>query len=323
MYDLTKLVSALRHLQKISPNMYKDIGGELMLHCPYCDDATRPNAFNHGHLYLAKNAPVFNCFRCDTSGTMVRLLIDTDFQDDETLKYIASFIKYNFISNYSKKSFMSYLDMSNLYNENIRRVLLFKKDNPKLFDTFKTYMINRIGNIDYNLFFIYPYMLKIKDNHFFTCSFNNGDNRYITSRSMSDSAFFRYKNSKDDTLYYFQPRNFNKFRRIVLGEGPFDIINLYLYSNLFKDCLFMSISGKKFASNIETLITNFLLIGSYEINIIFDNDYKNKNLVLFKCRKLAERYNPNISIKGYTPLNNFNDTGDFPQVMEIHYESNF
>ncbi len=317
MYDLTKLISVVRHLQNISPNMYKDIGGEILTYCPYCDDATRPNALNHGHLYFAKNSPVFNCFRCDTSGTMVRFLIDTEFRDNDTLQFIASFIKYKFISNYSKKSFLGYNDMGELYNQNISRLLSFKKINRDLFERFNHYITNRIGNVDYNLFFIYPYMLQIKNNHYFTCSFNNGDDKYITSRAIDESSFFRYKNSKEDTLYYFQSRNFNKYKRIVISEGPFDIISLYLYSNEFKDCLFMSISGKKFATNIETLITNFLLLGEYEINIIFDNDYKNKEMVLFRGRQLAMKYNPDITIRGYAPINPFNDTGEFPQVMEI------
>jgi hypothetical protein len=128
MYDLKKITPVIRHLQKISPNMYRDLGGELMLHCYACDDATRRNASNHGHLYLATNAPVFNCFRCGTSGTILRFLIETGFRDEEVLKYISSFIRYNFIKNYSRKISTNSLNIDLIYEENINRIIKFKKE---------------------------------------------------------------------------------------------------------------------------------------------------------------------------------------------------
>ena len=127
----------------------------------------------------------------------------------------------------------------------------------------------------------------------------------------------RYKNSDQTSLYYFQSKDFEKFDRIVIGEGPFDIISLYLYSNLFRNCLFISISGKKYMSSLELLITRFMLIGNYEINLIFDSEFKFKEPTIIRSRFLSERYNQNIIVKGFSPLEPFGDTGDFPQVMEI------
>lgn len=312
MYDLKKITPVLRHLNKVSPNMYTDMGSEIQIHCPFCDDAQRPHASNHGHLYLAINAPVFNCFRCGTSGTILRLLLETGFTDDDVIKYISSFIRYNFIKDYSKKVSTSYKQIQNLYINNTTKVVEFKKNNIDLFKTFQKYIINRIGNVDYNTFFIHPIMLE----NSLCCGFNNSDNEFITARIISKSKA-RYINSKENYLYYFQPNNFEIYNQIVIGEGPFDIIPLYLFSNKFKNCLFISIGGKKYLSTIEYLITRFILIGKYEIHLIFDSDFKLPNLTLNRCKFLVEKYNSDILVKGYTPIEPFQDTGDFPQVTEI------
>lgn len=318
MYNLKTITPVITHLQQISPNMYRDIGGEIMLHCPYCNDAQRTNASNHGHLYIAVESPVFNCFRCDTSGTMIRLLVETGYNDSDVLDYIASFIKYKFIKNYSKMSLVRSEDLNKLYLNNIEKTNRFK-DKNKL-NLFLNYIKERIGSVDYNLFFIYPDMVRIKGSDLFCCCFNNSNNQFITSRVITATNNIRYKNSPENSLYYFQERDFSKYKRIVLTEGPFDIISLYLYSNMFKDCLFISISGKKFLSELEKLITKFILIGNYEVNLVFDNDYKKPNITLIQSRFLSQKFNPDISVKGFIPEKRVNDVGDFPQVMEIGNE---
>lgn len=312
MYDLKKITPVIRYLNRISPNMFRDIGSEIMIHCPFCDDAQRAHASNHGHLYVAINAPVFNCFRCGTSGTILRLLIETGFEDEEIIKYISSFIKYNFIKDYSKKVSTSYKQIQNLYVNNTSKVVEFKKKNIEQFRIFYKYVIDRIGNVDYNTFFIHPMMIE----NSLCCGFNNSDKEFITARIISKSKA-RYINSKENYLYYFQAKNFEIYNRIVIGEGPFDIIPLYLYSNLFKNSLFISIGGKKYLPAIENLITHYILLGRYEINIIYDSDYKNPENSLKRCKFLVEKFNNEILVKGYIPIEPFQDTGDFPQVMEI------
>lgn len=312
MYDLKKITPVIRYLNKISPNMYRDLGGEIMLHCPFCDDAQRPHASNHGHLYIATNSPVFNCFRCGTSGTIIRLLIETGFRDDEVIKYISSFIKYNFIKDYSKKVSTSYKQIQNLYINNTAKVVEFKNKNIEGFNIFYKYVKDRIGNVDYNTFFMHPLMIE----NSLCCGFNNSDEEFITARIISKSKA-RYINSKENYLYYFQPKNFEIYNRIVIGEGPFDIIPLYLFSNRFKNSLFVSIGGKKYLSSVEHLVTRFILIGKYEINLIFDSDFKSPGISLNRCKFLAEKYNTEILVRGFVPIEPFQDTGDFPQVMEI------
>jgi len=317
MYNLKQITPVVRHIQKVSPNMFRETGGEFMVHCPYCSDAMRKNASAHGHMYIAIDSPVMNCFRCETSGTIIRFLIDTGFDDADVLKYIASFIQYRFIKNYSKRSIVSVKSMNELYKANIERLTNFKKQDPERFNIFRNYIISRIGNVDYNLFFIYPNIVKIKDKNYFGCGFNNSNNQYITTRIANPNSYFRYKNSEQNNLYYFQIKDLNRYNRIVITEGAFDIIVLYLYSNLFKDSLFISISGKKYMAEVESLITKYALLGKYEINLIFDSDFKNPNITLSRCINMSSHYNQDIIVRGYIPLQPFNDTGDFPQTTEI------
>jgi hypothetical protein len=60
-----------------------------------------------------------------------------------------------------------------------------------------------------------------------------------------------------------------------------------------------------------------MLIGEYEINLIFDSEFKFKEPTIIRSRFLSEKYNQNIIVRGFAPLEPFGDTGDFPQVMEI------
>ena len=315
MYNLKTITPVIRHLQKISPGMFRDTGGELMIFCPYCDDSKRKNASNHGHMYLAVNMPVFNCFRCDTSGTIIRFLIDTGFTDEEVLKYIASFVKYKFVKNYSKTSIVNNQIITQLYKQNVDRVNKFKNEKTDQFLRFKQYLTKRIGGVDYNIFFIFPYFLDSKGQKYLSCGFNNSDNEIIGYRLIDSHPYFRYK--KNPNQYHFQSRDFDKYQEITIGEGPFDIITLYLYNKLFKDSYFLCLNGKNYVSTIEKLVMKYILIGNYRINLIFDRELKNPSLTLRKCQYIAEQYNEEIEIKAYLPIPPFQDTGQFPQVMEL------
>jgi len=180
---------------------------------------------------------------------------------------------------------------------------------------FKNYIFNRLGqNINFCDFLIYPG--KINNN--VTCDFYNSESELIIQRYASENNKYRFKiNKTSSQLYYFQQKNFEKYNRIVLTEGPFDMLNLYLYNGIFKNCLFFSISGKKFVSVIEKLVCQNMFIGHYQFNLIFDSDVKNHQFFLYKARQLVSFLNPNIEVKGYLPLLKNSDVGDYPAVIEV------
>lgn len=74
--------------------------------------------------------------------------------------------------------------------------------------------------------------------------------------------------------------------------------------------------GKNYGKIVEWLCSEHLLIGDYNINLIFDNDNKNKNLTLGFTKKIAKRLNSNININGYQPIIN-NDVGECPLLSKL------
>lgn len=327
MYDLTKIHSALSHLQNISPTMFQDKGSHYMMFCQFCNDATRKPNPAHGHLYVSKELPVFYCQRCGKAGTILNLLISTGFNDEECLEFISSFLKYKFTKDHykqiEKKKKTKKISLRDHFVEEIKKV---KKEEPKNYDVFLNYLHNRVGTFDYLFFLLTPGYVSIKTKYnsflnFFSCKFNNTQGEFSTARIIEQNEYFRFKNSGKDNLYFFQDLDFENQKSIVLTEGPFDIINTYLYNNTFNNnqTFFASVNGKKFLSSIEKLVMQELLIGNYEINIIFDNDDFQYLKTLNKTRSLIKNLNNNIIIRGWLPslANSAKDVSDFPSLIEI------
>lgn len=310
MFDITKIGPIIQHLKSIS-NYYKEINNEIIMFCQYCDDATRTKA-DHGHLYISKTAPVFNCFRCSSSGNLIRLLIDTGFVDEDIIKYLSSFIKYKTTKDYyrSKKKPTK---LKQIQDGIIKRNLDFEIQFKDKFELYKNYLYSRIGDVDYGNLLISPTYFAGK----LSCMFTNSDNENVALRLIEPYKDFRYHlNQETSGKYYFQEKNFENIKTVVLTEGPFDMLNLYLYTSEFKNSYYIALNGKKFTSAIETLILEDFLIGNLEINMIFDDDVQNYKTYLFRARLLAKQYNQNVIIKGWKPLTG-KDTGDFPAITEL------
>jgi hypothetical protein len=305
MFNILSYNGIVNHLNRISPNMFKQTSGEIVIHCPYCGDADRSNAGSHGHLYLAKDSPVFHCFRCDESGTLVRLLSETGFTDAETLSHLKRTTKFYYSKDYydidnNKKTKIK--DFKLKYNQ---RIIEFEKTKPQDYQFFSNYIHSRIGRVEFSDFLLYPNEHWKKP----ICEFYNLDGECSVKRyTTGDLRYFEKK-----SIYYFQ--NFDNAKKIVLAEGPFDIINLYLYNNKFKDCHFISINGKSYTSVLEKLIQSTLLLGEYEIHLVYDTDNPRYKQSTYGCKALAKIYNKNISIRSWLPCLS-KDTGDIPFVEE-------
>jgi hypothetical protein len=182
------------------------------------------------------------------------------------------------------------------------------KDNKNEYDIFSEYIYERTGIKDFCEFFILPKIL----NENLICEFYDSYGKCVVKRTVgSDSRYFDNKGK-----YFFQELDFAAKNRIVVAEGPFDIINMYLYTPQFKNCVFISINGKNYRRNIENLILSDLLVGTFEINLVFDNDNRNYNYDLFGIRRNSKILNRDITVKGWLPIIG-KDTGDYPVVKEI------
>jgi len=310
MYEITKISPIISHLKNIS-NYYKEQGGEIVIFCNYCDDSTRQKA-NHGHLYISKSHPVFHCFRCSSSGNLIRLLIDTGFTDEEILTHLAQFIKYKTTKDYYKTK-RKVTKFKQIQEDIIKRNLDFEMKYRDKFEIYKNYLCSRIGNVDFSQLLISPSFYNNK----LSCMFTNSIGEDIVLRLIEPYKDYRYHLNQDTSgKYYFQEQDFENITNIILAEGPFDIINLYLYNSIFKNSYFIALNGKKYSSAIETLILEEFLIGDIQFNFIFDNDVTNYKTYLYRAKTIAKYYNQNIIIKGWKPVVG-NDTGDYPAVIEI------
>ncbi len=307
LFNFPTIISFLKNQSKI----FTTVGNsEVVIHCPYCDDATRKRAFNHGHCYLSAQHPVWHCFRCESSGSLPRLLLDYGFSDDEVFKDLKYYINFKFktdsykniINDKTKKTFNIDIHTKNH---------MFKDKHLDDFKNIEKYINKRIGSlIDYNQFGMVGGKLEGGKNciHFINSNGERNVSRYITGNK-------RYKKYNPDllNLYFFQKWNFDLYDNIVLAEGPFDIINLYLYTN-HKKTFFISMNGKNYFSTLNHLLMTELLLGKYKIIYLFDNDVKNYKYIIKKSKILIDKLNSNIKIDFLLPLIG-KDVGDFPATI--------
>ena len=326
MFDVNQIPPVLEHLKQISPNMFRVIPqGEIIIHCPFCDDALRKKALNHGHLYISTTMPVFSCFRCNSSGTLLSLLLQTGFDDQDVLKYISSFIKINFTKDYFRLRNQTNLAprFSHLKKELLKYTLNFKKNYYNHYINYRNYINKRLGpDVDPSTFLLSPSLYK---NSILMCRFTNHIGENVLLRHTDNNVSYNQRyivNTNTSNLYYFQNIH-NNINKITICEGPFDVISLYLYNDLFKDNIFISINGKNYVNNLERLIIMYYLIDDLEINIIFDSDHYNKSRkILLMLKKIIQIYNGKIWINAFKPLIG-NDVADFPAVVKIDWETKY
>jgi hypothetical protein len=179
---------------------------------------------------------------------------------------------------------------------------------------FEKYIETRLLNVNYDKFRIYPSYDEI--NNTLLCNFNNYYNEFSAARVIySNKLKFRYIKRENSKFYYFQnPFDYNA---ITICEGPFDIINLYNYSNMFNNSCYFSINGKSYITSTIKIVSEFYLSNQkLKINIVFDSDIKNTKYIekrfLFKLNNI----NSNITFKFYKPQFS-KDVSDILMLEEI------
>ena len=276
-------------------------GQYIEMFCPICDDATRKYKPDHGHFNIARYGNFCKCFRCDYSNSLSRLLISLGYNDQTILSLLSRNNTQNFVYSNSNK-------LNNLADINIKQNLIdfytnFEQTNNNVFKQYLNYIDNRMGNINPIDFFMKPLI----NNGYLLVSFYNYNGSLVTSRYITPHKKFRYliPSNQIKPYYYFQDlNNIDTYTSIVICEGAIDLINIYNYCMLFSGAFFISIGGKQFKKILRELISNYLLIGSYIFNIIFDNDGKNWQFkkLISSCTDIVLSLNPNCSINFYYPI---------------------
>jgi hypothetical protein len=316
-FNLLKIPEVISHLKKIS-NLYKQINDkEIQIFCPYCNDATRKHNPTHGHLYLSVHSPVFHCFRCNASGVLTKLLYDTGFDDIEILKYIHSFVNYRFSKDFLvgvRREVPKRLEFQReLQNQNQNFIL----SNYKEYTIIRKFIYEKIGFVtDYTKFNILPGIYteyQTKKQHL-VVYFVNDNLQHQLCRFLFPIKR-RYKKFLPGKFsFQNNPTNYTSF---TISEGPFDIINLFLYNPDFRNTFLYSINSKNYIKSAEDLIISEMLIGKFQLNIIFDPDIKYTYFIKKRILKIINRLNDNIELKCYVPTCPKLDVGDFSEVILI------
>jgi len=307
-FDLTKFHNTISHLKIISPT-FNEVGDHYIICCPYCDDATRKNIIDHGHLYISKTIPVFYCHRCDTAGSLLSLLNLTEFNDDNELNNLKQVIKFKLDINYLNiNKYKSKHSISDIINSK------YKEIPKKQLHDYYEYLDTRIGKINYSKFLLFPEMIKNK----ITVGFFNYENEIVSYRFIKHTIRY-HKMKTQSNSYFFQPKKFDNVTDIIITEGQFDLIKLYLYNEKFNQnkTFYISSIGKNYTSCLTQLLHTELLLNSYTIHLVFDADnYKWKSITK-KCKYIST-INPKITIIPWVS-SYFKDANDCPELKLLKY----
>lgn len=295
MFLLESYPSILLHFKSLSRIFKKNSSGWYELFCPYCDDATRKINPNHGHFNLAPDYPFAHCFRCGIKVGLVKVLKDTNFPDLDLIYKIANENK--IVYNSSKK--IQLVKTNNnisaklaLYTQNFYSK--YKDD----FLLFRNYINKRCGEINPLDYFLIPNYIQ----HQPVVQILNSNNKICTNRFIYETEK-RYYIPPERSLYYFQTINdIISYDNIVFCEGAFDLINLHKYNSKFKNAFFIAIGGSNYKTAISSIVSNFLLIGNYMINIVFDKNVNNIDNLCQQIMSSIAVLNPNINFKFFIPI---------------------
>ena len=293
MYQITNYPDIIKYIKSVNNGRFKQSNGWYETYCPYCNDINRPNASSHGHMFICQSSEFFVCHRCDEKGHITKYL--------KTIGYCGCDL--NSIIKDTKKSFVITNQtrdiIYNKFNNFEGFYFKFKENNVNNYQRFLEYIKNRcnyINPIDYKL------SPNVIDNKL-VCDIYNKNYIRLTSRFIDNNSK-RYLNHSQKQYYYFQDiYDIVNKKNIIICEGSFDLINLSNYWRFNKEnSFFISIGGSHYTSIISYLLHEWLLIGKFNIFLIFDKDVNKKDIFMKNIKKLIRHFNSSINIKFYQPV---------------------
>jgi len=308
MFDIKQYPEILLHVKSISKICKPNPAGWYECFCIYCDDSTRNPNPKSGHFHLSPTFPFAHCFRCGIKVSLEKYLLDSGFKDYNVLNELKKFP----IFTYSSRSNIINYNIENNIKDNVKKhYIQFIKKYPEQFKKFRKYIYDRCLDINPIDFLLIPNF----QNNILQINFINSSGELSMTRNLSHNI--RYLASKIKKYYFFQNiSKIDEYENITIAEGAFDIINLYQYNPLFKNNFFICIGGINYQNLISDLITNFLLIGEYNINVVFDKNVFNTINKINSIKRLGNILNTNINFNFYIPTLT-KDVSDFMQIKKI------
>lgn len=242
MYSLNTLKSVQEVLkQKTGKAYFNSNSTELMTFCPNCE---RDRFFKNlkCHLYISTKSPIFNCFKCDFSGILPKLLNKLNIDTDKYIKQEDLDIG---INNKLKDIELDYSNFKDLKIPTINNNQFIEKQNYLKERFINEVDINKIDNL------IFDIKKFIEINNIETdettrkiidllqkqfVGFLSTRKSIIICRNIDKESDFRYYNLYLGKKSYFKDfygiinnsgKRFDNINNIVLSEGVFDIIQSY------------------------------------------------------------------------------------------------
>ncbi len=296
MFNLNNYEEVLFHIQSRLKRCKKQGSGWYETFCIYCDDAVRKFNPSHGHFHISPSYPFCHCFRCGTRQGLDKFLVDIGFQNQAILQQIKSFSGFTY-----NQTRLTGISIGESLVETQSKVegqySWFIQNNISELNEFFQYVYYRCLDIDPLKFFLFPYNYKGD----LQVRFMNYNGELIAGRNIKGKNRYQIIGSK--RYYYFQNiMNIDRYENIVVTEGGFDLINLYSYYYPFKDSFFISIGGNNYKGIIVDLINSFLLIGKYNIRVVFDRGLKFQDRIVSSIINQSNILNPEITFEFFLPI---------------------
>jgi hypothetical protein len=307
MFNITNFVDIVQFIESnykfnLNINWNKEW---VVTFCPFCNDATRKQNPNHGHLNFHKYTPFVHCFRCSYSSSLSEFLKDCDFPNKQIILKISKYDRFSKFTHHSNNNLDNISEINaDQYKTNFTDYCQnFRKYHFDDYIRYSIYMSERIGDYEPSQFFIRPNYYNFKGENILICEFLNYDLQLVSRRIVPPRDYIvRYIKHSKAVIYYYQPiYKLIDYKDIVVCEGPFDLINLYNTRVIGSDYFYISMNGPYYKKQLRNIISNFLMIGEYNIYIVVDNDLPNLKLLTRVCSKLANDLNSSINVYFYRP----------------------
>jgi hypothetical protein len=277
---------------------YNSNKSELVTFCPKCERERFNKKYKKGHLYISTQIPVFNCFKCSNSGSLIKLFK----QHDSDIKILLPDLEINLeVKNntYKLDRELNSLELQYTPSNDIIDLSQYERFSEKI-----KYLENRMGTNDINNIIMPNLVLDIKD-------FLNKNNIQIDKeklkmidylqdkfvgflsmkkslvicRNIEENSNFRYYTLHLGKHTYFKDfygiRNSEimdtSINTIVLAEGIFDILKTinndkfdYLKNN---SCLWASCLTNRFEITLKSCL-DYCKITKCNLIVLSDNDVK-------------------------------------------------
>lgn len=296
MFVLDNYSEIILHLKNISRIFKKESSGWYSMFCPFCDDAVRKANPRHGHFHVSPTYPFAHCFRCSTKIGLYELLTRTGFQNQEILEIIKKIGNFTY-SHVKKIKSPKQMDNKKLLEKIKEEYNIFSNKYPKEFNIYTDYVYKRCLNINPIQFYMCP---TIESNNV-GVRFLNYDGNIVTIRLINSTM--RYKITSIRYPYYFQDiSKLFDYNDIVIVEGAFDAINLYYYYPLFNNAFFIAIGGNHYSKIATNIISNYLLIGKYNVHVVFDQNLKKLQSIIRSITTTSNQLNTEIQTYFHLPV---------------------